>query len=187
MTPWESNLRQTLIYQPALLSFESQRDYTQLEQAIRNYIGPRDTLEEVWTFEIIESEWEMQRYRRHKSQIVALAKPNALRNLMNLVLDVDESEIDDLASRWYTNKAIKKKINAKLREFGFDESSIGAEAYRLCIGDLAAIDHRLTILAARRDKVFRQIEDYRAGLSAPKTGSIRRLGQELRFEDGGGA
>jgi hypothetical protein len=47
------DLKQTLIDQPTLLSFESQRDYRRLEDAIRNHIRPRNILDEMWTSEII--------------------------------------------------------------------------------------------------------------------------------------
>jgi hypothetical protein len=47
------DLRQALIFQPILLSFESQREYRQLADAIRDHISPRDILEEMWTSEIV--------------------------------------------------------------------------------------------------------------------------------------
>src|SRR5262249_31238773 len=154
-------LKQTLIDQPTLLSFESQRNYRRLEDAIRNHIGPRNILEEMWTSEIIAAEWERARLDRYKGQIVRLAKLTALRSLLNSIFaDADDADIDDLARRWFTNKAVRKHISSKLRSIGLDETAIEVEAYRLSLGDLAAIDRRLTESALRRDKVFRQIEDY---------------------------
>src|SRR5437660_151231 len=100
----KEELKQTLRYQPALLTFESQREYQQLEDAIRDHISPRDILEQMWTSEIVETEWETVRLRRYKGQIVNLAKQAALRNLLNLICaDADENQIDDFARRWFTN------------------------------------------------------------------------------------
>ena len=75
--------------------------------------------------------------------------------------------------------------------------AIDVEAYRSALGDLALIDRRLMELALRRDKIFRQIEDRRAGLAVPPGGQIedRRAGlavppgdprrdQDLWIEDG---
>jgi hypothetical protein len=60
----------------------------------------------MWTLELVEAEWEAQRYRRYENQIVRLAKPAAIRNLLKLTCrDVDDAEIDDLASRWLTEKS----------------------------------------------------------------------------------
>jgi hypothetical protein len=175
----ENDLMRTLNHQAALLSFESQRDYGQLENAIRDHIDPRDVWEKMWTLEIVECEWERQRLHRYKAKIIGSAKLTALRSLLNLIcVDVSDREIDDLARRWFTNKGIRRKINSMLRSFELDESAIQAEAYRLCIGDLAMIDRRLAELAARRDKIFRQVEDYRAGLSAlPDTKPSHGLAQ----------
>src|SRR6516225_572180 len=74
------DLRQSLIFQPSLLSFESQREYRQLADAIRDHISPRDIWEEMWTSEIVEAEWEIARLRRYKAQIVNLEKLVSLRN-----------------------------------------------------------------------------------------------------------
>ena len=163
----KEKLKQTLTYQPALLSFESQHEYRQLEDAIRDHISPRDILEQMWTSEIVETEWETVRLRRYKSQIVNLAKQAALRNLLNLICaDADENQIDDLARRWFTNKDVRKRVETLLRSNDLDEFVINVEAYRLSMADLAEIDRRLSYLAVRRDKLFRQIEDYRAGIAS---------------------
>ena len=91
------DLRQALIFQPSLLSFESQRDYRQLANAIRDHISPQDILEEIWTSEIVEGEWEIVRLRRSKGQIVNLDKLVSLRNLLQLILPhASDAEIDDL-------------------------------------------------------------------------------------------
>jgi hypothetical protein len=160
------DLKQALIYQPKLLSFESEREYRLLKDAIRDHICPRDILEEIWTSEIIESEWEIKRLRRHKNQIVNLAKQAALRNLLTTIcVDADDNHLDDTARRWFTNKDVRKKVETLLRSHGFDRSVIDVESYRLSMGDLAEIDRRLSYLVVRRDKLFSQIEDYRAGMS----------------------
>ena len=109
----QADLRQTLIFPPSLLSFELQRDYRQLDDAIRDHISPRDILEQMWIAEIVEAEWETVRLRRHRAQIVKLGKLTALRSLLNAICaDADQAEIDDLARRWFTNKAIRKEVRS---------------------------------------------------------------------------
>ena len=94
------DLKQTHIFQPSLLSFESQRDYRRLQDAIRDEISPQDILEEMWTSEIVEGEWEIMRLRRYKSQIVNLARLKSLQNLLPSILpDAGDREIDDFARR----------------------------------------------------------------------------------------
>jgi hypothetical protein len=160
------DLRQSLIFQPSLLSFESQREYRQLADAIRDHISPQDIWEEMWTSEIVEAEWEIARLRRYKAQIVNLEKLVSLRNLLQLILPhASDAEIDDLARRFFTNKEIKKQVITLLASVGLDESAIDVESYRSSIADFATIDRRVTELAHRRDKIFRQIEDHRAGIA----------------------
>ena len=75
-----------------------------------------------------------------------------------------------------------------VRDIGLDEAAIDVEAYRLSMADLAAIERRLTELALRRDKIFRQMEDYRAGISAPAGSAPRqRMGRDIAGERGGEA
>ena len=69
------DLRQSLIFQPSLLSFESQREYRQPADAIRDHISPRDIVEEMWTSEIVQGVWETVRLRRYKGQIVNYWSP----------------------------------------------------------------------------------------------------------------
>ena len=178
------DLKQTLIYQPNLLRFESQREYQQLADAIRDHISPQDILEEMWTSEIVEGEWEIVRLRRYKGQIVNLDKPVALRKLLQSILpDATDAEIDDLARRRFTNKGIRKQVGTLLRSVDLDESAIVVEAYRSSIPHLTAIDRRLMELALRRDKIFRQIEDRRAGIAVPP--GHRRVDQEGSIARGG--
>jgi hypothetical protein len=74
-----------------------------------------------------------------------------------------------------------------LRGIGLDEAAIDVEAYRVSMADLAAIERRLTELALRRDKIFRQIDDYRAGISAPAGSAPRqRMGRDLGDGERGG-
>src|SRR5262249_43436065 len=150
------DLRQTLISQPHLLRFESQREYQQLADAIRDHISPQDVLEGMWTSEIIEAEWEIARLRRYKGKIVSLDTLVSLRNLLQSILpDHSDAEIDDLARRSYTNKEIRNQVDKLLRSIDLDESAIVVEAYRSAIPHLTAIDRRLMELALRRDKIFR--------------------------------
>jgi hypothetical protein len=180
------DLKQTLILQPSLLSFESERDYRRLDKAIRNHISPRDILEEMWTSEIIEGEWESARLRRYKGQIVKLAKGTALRNLLNSIcVDTGEAEIADLARHWFMDETIKEEVNMLLNIVDLDESAVDVEAYRLSMPHLMDIDRRLKELALRRDQIFRQIEDYRAGLAARPVSPRRE--QDLRIERSGDA
>jgi hypothetical protein len=128
------DLRQSLIFRPNLPSAESQRNYRQLAAAIRDHIRPQNILEEIWTSEIIEGDWEIVRLRRYKGQIVNLDKLVSLRNLLQLILPhASDVEIDDLARRRFTNKEIRKQVDTLLHSIDLDASAIDIESFRSSI------------------------------------------------------
>ena len=174
------------IYEENLLVSESQWRYTALKNAILERLKPRDFIEHMWAAEIIEGEWETLRLRRSKSQIVTAARRAALGNLLHLLLQDSASEdIDDLADRFFSNKGVRRKVEAILHNFGLTEANIDAEAFRQSLSDLAEINRRLAELGSRRDRILQRLEDHRAGLAAPiyldqGEGSDR----ELRHQNG---
>ncbi len=156
-----------LLYSPALLQSESADDFHSLSDAVQQQLMPHEYIEHIWVSDLITGEWEKQRLRRFKMLICQSAVRRAIYNLLKLLFGVAESkEAADLAQRWFTNKSVRRKVLAILRDFGLDESAIDAEAFRLSMEDLAAIDGRLAELEARCDKNLRRLEDHRAGLAS---------------------
>jgi hypothetical protein len=170
-----------------LLVSESQCRYTALRNATLEWLKPRDFIEQMWAAEIIEGEWETLRLRRFKSLIVTSARRPALENLLHLLLqDTATKDVEHLADRFFSNKGVRRKVGAILRNFGLTEANIDAEAFRQSLGDLAEINRRLDELGSRRDRILQRIEDHRAGLAAPSyfdqgEGNDR----ELRHQNGG--
>ena len=157
-----------LLYEPNLLVSDSQRQFGGLRDAILEQLKPRDFIEHMWVAEFIAGEWESWRLRRYKSLIVTAARHQAVHNLLSMVLETDTRyDIDDLAQRYFTTKIVRRRVERILRDFGFCEANIDAEAYRCSISDLAGIDRRLGELALRHDKILRRLEDNRAGLARP--------------------
>jgi len=175
------------IYEENLLVSDSQWRYTGLKDAVLEQLKPRDFIEHMLAAEIIQGEWETLRLRHFKSLIVTSARRPALENLLQLLLQNTASkDIDEMADRFFSNKGVRRKVGAILRNFGLTEANIDAEAFRQSLGDLAEINRRLAELGSRRDKVLQRLEDHRAGLAAPTyldqgEGDDR----ELRHQNGG--
>jgi hypothetical protein len=175
------------IHAENLLVSESQWRYTALKNAVLEQLKPRDFIEHMLSAEIIEGEWETLRLRHFKSLIVTSARRPALENLLQLLLQNSASEdIDDMADRFFSNKDVRRKVGAILRNFGLTEANIDAEAFRQSLGDLAEINRRLAELGSRRERILQRLEDHRAGLATPPyfdqgEGSDR----ELRHQNGG--
>ncbi len=175
------------IYEENLLVSDSQRRYTALRDATLEWLKPRDFIEQLWANEIIQGEWEMLRLRRFKSLIVTSARRPALENLLHLLLqNTSSKDINELANRFFTNKCVRRKVGAILRDFGLTEANIDAEAFRQSLGDLAEINRRLDELGSRRDRILQRLEDHRAGLATPShLDQGERNDRELRHQNGG--
>ncbi|MHC4047736.1 hypothetical protein [Bradyrhizobium sp. 23AC] len=157
-----------LVYEPRLLPSESQAHFRMMRDAIVAKLRPRCAIEQMWVGEIIHGEWEMQRLRGFKDLIVISARGPALKNLLSIALNASgAADIDDLAERSVTNKAVRNKVTNILRKHGMSEASIDAEAFRHCLLEMAETNRRLAELSSRRDKNLQQLEDYRAGLARP--------------------
>jgi hypothetical protein len=156
----------TQLYAPALLISESSDEHDYLRNALQQQIQPKSFLEHIWVADLVNGEHELWRLRQFRARIIRSKTPQALRNLLRLLADISESDqIDYLASKWFTNKMVKRTVSRILRDFGSDETSIDAEALLLSMTDIGMLDARKAELELRRDKILRQIEDYRAGLA----------------------
>ena len=158
------------LYEPYLLMSESSDEHNLLRNALQQQIQPKSYLEHIWVAELVYGEHELRRLRRSKAHIVKSKTPKALQSLLlSLLIDVHEFDIDRLVDKWFTNKAVRRKMSKILRTFGLDEASIDAEALRLSIADIAPFDRRMAELEQRREDILRQIEDHRAGLASQVT------------------
>jgi len=76
-----------------------------------------------------------------------------------------EDEANDLSHRWFTNKAIRRSIERRLRQYGLSSSAAEVRAFELKLGELSTVERIVADLIVRRDKMYRQIQDYRTGLA----------------------
>jgi DNA-binding MarR family transcriptional regulator len=168
MNGWDAGGQLAVMYEPHLLPSESQGRYKAMRDAMLAEFKPRNAIEEMWICEIIHGEWEMQRLHGFKAMMIASARRPALKNLLSIALDASgAANVDELAERFFTNKAVRKKVIDILSKYGMTEASIDTEAFRHCLVEIGEINRRLAELSSRRDKNRQQLEDYRAGLATP--------------------
>ena len=63
---------------PPLLSGENVKDYEALEHSIRSAIMPVDALEELWTRDMVDAQWEILRLKKIKTVILDASKHRSL-------------------------------------------------------------------------------------------------------------
>jgi hypothetical protein len=157
-----------------LLPGESKVEFLALRERIAQEIEPKGEIE--WTFlnDILELLWEIMRLRRYRTLIICNTIPAAVQSMMKQLcynhdfLAHTQVAADAVAAAkdYFRNEKFKNKFLKILREAGFDDRALEAEAFRLAISDLEKLDKMLSALEWRRNKALRFIAEYRQSLSA---------------------
>jgi hypothetical protein len=162
-----------VMYEPHLLPSESQGRYRALRDAMLAEFKPRNAIEEMWICELIHGEWEMQRLHGFKATMIASARRPALKNLLSIALDASgAADVDELAERFFTNKAVRKKVIDILSKYGMTEASIDTEAFRHCLVEIGAYS---AVLACARTARWIGILRSPARPARPTSGCSRCL------------
>lgn len=91
-----------------------------------------------------------------------------------------EVDPDDLAVKWFIDKAAKQQVADLLALRGLDESAIEAQVLRLMHWQLELIDRLLASAEARRIKALRSIAEYRVSFAKRlRDGSDRVIEGEI--------
>jgi hypothetical protein len=152
-----------------LLRTESETDLAKILADISQDIGPEDSIERMYVEEVVLSTWDVMRYRRIKTGILDNAFKTAINRLLNQVLLPPSTQAStdrhlrsqQLAYEWLCGCESKPRVVSLLREAGFDNSSIEAEAYMISANDLEKADPMLTSAQTSRDRTLRSIVKYR--------------------------
>ena len=155
-----------------LLITESADEFDRIKAALYEQIRPCAILEEICVADIVYLTWEIIRYQQCKAHIINAHFRNALTSLLNRLIrdptqygfEVEDSA-EELARKWFTDKAIKKQVKELLELHHLDESAIRAEAFRQSASQLEQLDRIQASLEARRDRVIRSIPAYRSVLA----------------------
>jgi hypothetical protein len=164
----ELELALAFLGSPPLVPGEDAGAYEKLQAVVSSTIKPVDYLEAIWTKDVVDLEWEGQRYRRVKANLINGAKQEALANVLRpyFVHDPDwdpgEPSHQILALQWIQGdqKAIEKVQNY-LGSADLTKDLIMAEAVSVKISNLERLDRMIMSSEARRDNALREIEHHR--------------------------
>jgi hypothetical protein len=155
-----------------VLITESADEFHRIRDTLIQEIKPRGIIEQIYVDEFATLVWESWRLRRCKAAIINSAFSDALTSLfwklfMQLGFDLTEARrtAKDLTQQWFTNQSIRENAAKVLASFKLDESAIEAEALRTSAGNLEQLDRWLASLESRRNKLLRNIAEYRGGLA----------------------
>src|SRR6266567_1916377 len=104
-----------LLGEPPLLISEDPGAYEFLLATFANAVRPTDPIEWIYVKDCVDLTWEIQRIRRAKAGIIDVARKEALRSILESILEQENlelgkgriSEADAKADGWYTCPDVK--------------------------------------------------------------------------------
>lgn len=166
----------TLLKSPLLLT-ESAQDFAALREALEREIKPRGAIEQMYLADITYIQWEILRFRRSKTGIINIAIRNKMDCLQRSLNDSEgyDSEgsgedadqasdgvgdEDQSAPAWF-ERADVKITSEVLAASNMNEVDVEAGAIEDVAASLELLDQMLSSLESRREKMLRNIEEYR--------------------------
>ena len=154
--------------EPLLLPGEDRAAYNDLLEAVIAAVQPSDTLEQIWTSEAVEKQWEALRQRRFMTAFIAAKWQDALRAILYPLLSYGLiCDLDDRAGMlaWkYTmgDKELIEEVDKLLAEANLTKEAVHAQAMAMHIETFATLERLIWAAEARRDASLREIEYHRA-------------------------
>lgn len=136
---------------PPLIYGEHPKDYEALEHSIRSTLSPVDALEEIWTRDIIDAQWEILRYKKIKASILNASKHRSLESLKVEVLGPFDSKTDLKV----------KTYDEALKVLNLPQDALLAKGYIIYLDRLTEIENNIHKLECRRNQAYKQLEEYR--------------------------
>lgn len=158
----------SLLSEPLLLNGEDRTAYDELLAAVTETVQPSDILEQIWTSEAVEKQWEALRQRRVKTAYIAANWQEALRTILKPLLSYGlDFDLDDRAGMlaWkYTmgDQAAIAEVDKLLADASLTKEAVHALAMAMHVETFATFERLIWAAEARRDASLREIEYHRA-------------------------
>jgi len=147
---------------PPLLKGENLKAYNQLLASVTDSVTPADSLEEIWTNDVVQETWEIVRWRRSKAALLNSAMREALQKLLIAGRLKDPLGAKLLAEAWAAGKPSDvKHVEQLLASGGLTIDSVQAQALELKLKTIDHLDRLITSAEIRRSGILREIDRHR--------------------------
>jgi hypothetical protein len=162
---------------PQLIDGEDSGAYEELHERVYLSLNPADIFEEIWVRDFVDLTWEILRWRRLKSSLMAAS---AFKGLQKVLEPLSFEGHHDLVEDWAARKpdAIVQ-IGCMLKSAGLTADAVMAQTLCENLEAIRTMEAMLAMAERRRNDVLCQIERYRATLAH----RARRTVQQLEGED----
>jgi hypothetical protein len=158
------NALSSLFGPPPLIDGEDAASYEAFARQVRLAVAPADALEEIWTQDIVNHVWEVQRLRRLKGKYLQAEIGVALKRALEH--NAPNTDLAQFMSGWKKrDRRTVKAIKSFLMDVGVDVEEIIAWTYAEKIGDFEKIDRLIAMAESRRNLALRELERRRESLA----------------------
>jgi hypothetical protein len=162
---------------PQLIDGEDCRAYEELQQRVCLSLEPADIFEEIWLRDFVDLTWEVLRWRRLKSSLMAAS---AFKGLQKVLEPFSFDGYHDLVEDWAARKpnAIEQ-VNRMLESAGLTVDAVMAQTLCENLEAIKTMEAMIALAERRRNDALCQIERHRVAraLRAPQ------VVQQLEDED----
>lgn len=158
---------------PQLIDGEDGEAYQELRERVSLGVKPADIFEEIWLRDFVDLTWEILRWRRLKSSLLAAS---AFKGLQKVLEPFSFEGYDDLVEDWAARKpkAIEQ-VNRMLESAGLTADAIMAETLCENLETIRTIETMIAIAENRRDDALCQIERHRVALAQRARRAVQQL------------
>jgi hypothetical protein len=179
--------RTSLFGLPPILEGEDSAAYNGLLARVSGDVKSADIFEEIWVRDIVDITWEIFRWRRLKTSLLAAAMPAALERTLAPFMPKRPSETKgntgfpnrdlsftpkppspgyELAKKWAAgNPAAVNRVNKIMASANITMDAVFAKAFVSNFDHIERIDRLATIAEARRNAILREIDRHRASFA----------------------
>jgi hypothetical protein len=162
---------EAIAHPPALLPGERLQDYETLRNLIICEVAPQSGIEWLWTLDLVELSWDIQRYRALRFKVLEMYRQNAVEAALRHVdsagipsasQEQARCQISRNAAQWRDDSAAAFEIEARLASLGFDERSIDLEVCIQAREIFIMFDNLMHSAQNRRIFLLREINSRRS-------------------------
>ncbi|MBX9843185.1 MAG: hypothetical protein K2Z80_15390 [Xanthobacteraceae bacterium] len=137
---------------------------------VSDVVTPADVLEEIWLQDVVDLSWEVARLRRLKADFLNSSAHRGLRKRLDGLLGRKEGR--DLTAQWAArNPDAVELVASSLAAAGMTMDTVVAQTLVAAIKDVEQIDRLTAAAELRRNRVLREIADYRSAFAAHLRGA----------------
>jgi hypothetical protein len=156
---------------PALLPGEHLKDYEALRDLIIGEVAPQSGIEWLWTMDLVELSWDIQRYRALRYKVLEMYRQNAIESALRRIecAGIPKTSRDDAycqisrnAAQWRDDREAATEIESRLASLGFDARAIDLEVIVQARDIFVMFDNLMHSAQNRRIALLREIDSRRS-------------------------